>query len=70
MDSGIDVGAAGDDGHTALHIAAMHGRRAVVELLVARGGDMDQENHSGLTPRHLLNLFAEISQQNLPAESL
>ena len=50
--------AAGDDGHTALHLAAMHGRHGVVQLLVARGGDMDQENDSGLTPRHLVNIFA------------
>jgi hypothetical protein len=36
----------------------MHGRHGVVQLLVARGGDMDQENDSGLTPRHLVNIFA------------
>jgi hypothetical protein len=70
VDGGFDVGARGNDGHTPLHIAAMHGRYAVVELLVARGANWDEENDEGLTPRHLFNLFFQshtsANQLNVP----
>jgi ankyrin repeat protein len=67
VDGGLDVGARDDDGHTPLHIAAMHGRYAVVELLVARGANMDEENDEGLTPRHLINLFVHHSSASVSA---
>lgn len=71
VDGGFDVGARGNDGHTPLHIAAMHGRYAVVELLVARGAKWDEENDEGLTPRHLFNLFFQshtsANRLNVPA---
>ena len=59
VDGGIKVDLRGNKGHTALHIGAMHGRTGVVNFLVARGACLDQTNHEGLTPRHLLNLFCE-----------
>jgi ankyrin repeat protein len=45
----------------------MHGRYAVVELLVARGANMDEENDEGLTPRHLINLFVHHSSASVSA---
>ena len=61
LDGGIGVERRGDKGHTALHIAAMHGCFSVVELLVARGANLDEANDGGITPRHLLNIFCESS---------
>jgi ankyrin repeat protein len=41
LDAGFPVSWAGADGLTALHLAAHHGQRRVVEELVARGAPLD-----------------------------
>ena len=41
-------------GDTALHGAANHGFKAVVDFLVDHGGDLDIENKRGTTPRQIL----------------
>nr|XP_032512301.1 eye-specific diacylglycerol kinase-like isoform X4 [Danaus plexippus plexippus] len=40
-------------GQTALHKAAAHKRRAICCMLVAGGASLTQQDHTGLTPRHL-----------------
>ena len=49
--------ARGSDGQTAVQVAGIHGRREVMELLRARGADLDVKNAQGLTARHLINLM-------------
>jgi ankyrin repeat protein len=50
----VSVNQSNSAGETALHGAAGNGYKTVVEFLVARGGDLDIKNKSGVTPRELL----------------
>ena len=51
----VSVNQANSAGDTALHGAASHGYKTVVEFLVAQGGDVNIENKAGVTPRELLS---------------
>jgi len=44
----FDVNAKDNSGRTPLDMAAQHGRMDVIELLVARGADMDAKDKAGL----------------------
>jgi ankyrin repeat protein len=50
--SEMDVHARGKDGVTALHCAAGQGQRAIAELLIARGANVDITDSYGWTPLH------------------
>ena len=50
VELGADVNAANAAGDTALHMAAYHGFRTVVEFLVSRGARLDATNRRGETP--------------------
>ena len=58
LELGADVDAANDAGDTALHAAASHGMNSVIELLTARGADLQAENGRGETPLALA-LYAD-----------
>ena len=40
------------DGHTPLHDAAEQGNKAVTEVLLANGGDIEARDYTGRTPLH------------------
>ena len=50
VELGADVNAANAAGDTALHMAAYHGFKTVVEFLVSRGARLDATNQRGETP--------------------
>ena len=50
LDLGVDVNQAADRGNTALHDAVRTGFASVVDLLAARGADVDALNDRGQTP--------------------
>ena len=50
LELGADVHAANAAGDTALHMAAFHGFKTVVEFLVSRGARLDATNRRGETP--------------------
>ena len=45
------------EGNTALHIAAIHGRSTVAKLLIQNGSDVDIKNKVGEKPLHYINCF-------------
>jgi ankyrin repeat protein len=49
LELGVDVNAATQTGDTALHMAAVQGLNTVVELLVARGANLEAKNKRGQT---------------------
>jgi uncharacterized protein len=50
LDLGVDVNAAGADGRTALHGAAMQGYDDVIKFLAAKGADLEAKDKKGFTP--------------------
>ena len=48
-----DVNARDEEGLTPLHRAARDGRKAVAELLIAKGANVNAANENGETPLHL-----------------
>ena len=56
LDAGTDVNAKslaallGQDGATPLHFAALNGRKVIVELLIAKGADVNAKDDNGRTP--------------------
>lgn len=50
IDRGVDANAAGGDGNTAIHTAALRGLNRVIELLAQRGATLDVKNKKGQTP--------------------
>jgi ankyrin repeat protein len=53
LEFGADVAATNHHGQTALHRAALHGNRIVVEHLFARGLDPGHRDDGGKTPAEL-----------------
>ncbi len=56
VDSGVDINAVDDGGNTALHDAVRGGFGSVIELLAARGADLDIANADGQTALALAEL--------------
>jgi ankyrin repeat protein len=50
LDAGASVSHADADGNTALHAAAFSNQPSIIELLVARGAQVNTQNKSGQTP--------------------
>lgn len=50
LDKGADVKVADDAGNTPLHIAALHGSKALVALLLDKGAEANARNGAGATP--------------------
>ena len=54
LDAGVDVNAIGKYGRTPLHYAATRGRKKIIELLIARGADVNTKievgDYKGQTP--------------------
>ena len=56
LDAGADVNSKGGyENGTALHFAAGKGHKEIVELLIAKGVDVNAKNNRGGTPLHLAN---------------
>lgn len=49
---GVAVNAKRTDGATALHLAAVYGRKEVVQALLAHGADVNARTKDGITPLH------------------
>ncbi|GAM24591.1 hypothetical protein SAMD00019534_077660, partial [Acytostelium subglobosum LB1] len=57
LDCGVDINMKEyDKGTTPLHIAAARGHKQAIELLVARGADINAQDARGVTPLHSLVL--------------
>ena len=56
IDYGADVDGADDEGTTALHIAALNGRRKAVKLLVQYGASLKLRDSQGRTPYEVADL--------------
>ena len=52
-----DINAISRDDHTALHMAAVNGHTAVIELLLDRGALIDAVNKDGWTPLLMAALY-------------
>ena len=52
LEEGVDINAAGDNGYTALHVAAVEGHANVAEFLLANGADANAANNNDYTPLH------------------
>ena len=46
-------------GASVLHFAVMKGRQALIELLVARGADINSRTKNGTTPLHTAALYGQ-----------
>jgi ankyrin repeat protein len=73
LDLGFDAGIARIQpdwvaGETALHVAAAHGRRAVVELLIERGAPIEAKRHGSWTPLRVAFLCLEQQSEWTPNE--
>eukprot|EP00041_Stephanoeca_diplocostata_P008151 m.118056 g.118056 ORF g.118056 m.118056 type:complete len:762 (-) comp17197_c0_seq3:176-2461(-) len=71
LDQSANINAACLDGCTALHLAVLEEKKAVVELLLARGADVNIKNSEGETPltwaqdsEEMATLFAGASQES------
>ena len=64
VDRGADVNASGTGGYTALHQAIGIFDKEGIPALLARGGDPDQPNSAGETPRQLARHLDEIDKRN------
>lgn len=63
LDKGAELNAAGyHDGNTALHIAAIYGRKSVVSVLLEYGGKADVLNRNGLSP---LDIARKVGKKNV-----
>ena len=54
--TGVNVNATDGDGLTPLHLACIHGRLAMVKILVRHGASMAAVDVSGRTPLELVNV--------------
>lgn len=50
---GVDIDVRNASGNTALHLAALYGRKTVLKCLVAHGAKIQVKNRRGSTPLHL-----------------
>jgi hypothetical protein len=67
LDHGADVEGASPDGRTALMIAAMFNRSAIVERLLARGADPQARDAGGATPLSAARMMGAVDTQALLA---
>ena len=59
------VNSQNDAGYTALHHAAKHGSRALIEILVKAGADRMLENNAGETPYMVAHKYAQWEAERL-----
>ena len=59
--AGVDADARDAAGYTALHHAALHGRRACLEALLAAGASSDSVNVSSFTPLHFASIHGDVA---------
>jgi len=56
---GINVNITDDNEQTPLHIAAMFGRKEIVEFLISKGANPDLVDNEGMTPLGVAKLFGQ-----------
>lgn len=61
LDRHADVGAADDQGKTPLHLAAVKGRKEVLDPLLAAGAKVGAQDRLGRTPLHDAAMFNQIT---------
>jgi hypothetical protein len=71
LDAGVNVNAQNDDEETALHlICKYHGDHThIVEMLIARGADLEARDYRGQTPLHVAERYLECVEILLKAGS-
>lgn len=56
IDAGADINARNRTGLTPLHVAALTGQKAAVELLIDKGANINAKNENGVTPLQMAAL--------------
>jgi ankyrin repeat protein len=62
---GADPNIEDDDGVVALHVAAVGGHTAVIELLLMHQANINEDDDSGATPLHLAAAYGQMSAVQL-----
>ena len=66
MAAGTDVNEKDDFyGRTPLHYAAVNGRKVIVELLIAKGADVNAKDEDGRTPLDATSVFNKTETADL-----
>jgi ankyrin repeat protein len=60
ISKGVDVKAAGNEGFTAVHLAAESGRARMVALLIEKGADKNAASEDGRTPLHMAAIHGRV----------
>ena len=50
LDFGLDINSKNNQGDTSLHLASLEGHVSVVDMLIAKGAQVNAENTLGATP--------------------